>query len=140
MNCEQFRDSLHKLFDSGSAGEDMLDHSKECKECEFMYREFLAFNHLIEKEREIEVPPYSETRMLSIISQRGEVKSQRSTLIWKPALISIGVITAVLAGITIGYQGRRLSDTSNQFDNNLQEMRNELNVSDVAQEDVINFD
>lgn len=140
MKCEQFRDNLHTLFDPGSAGEDMLAHSKECKECEFLYREFLAFNHLMEKEREIEVPPYAETRMLSIISQREEAKAPRSTLIWKPALISLGVITAVLAGITIGYQGQRLSDASNQFDNNLQEMRNELNVSDVVQEDVINFD
>ncbi|MBK7175523.1 MAG: hypothetical protein IPH84_20425 [Bacteroidales bacterium] len=140
MKCEQFRDNLHTLFDSDSPGEDMLAHSKECKECDFMYREFLAFNLLIEKEREIEVPPYAETRMLSIISQRGGAKAPRSTLIWKPAIISLGVITAVLAGITIGYQGQKLSDTSNQFDNNLQEMRNELNVSDVVHEDVINFD
>ncbi len=140
MKCEQFRDNLHTLFDSDSPGEDMLAHSKECKECDFMYREFLAFNLLIEKEREVEVPPYAETRILSVIQQWKDSRVQGTINIWKPALISLGVITAVLAGISLGYQGQRLTDANNQYDENLQEIRSELNASDVTEEDVINFD
>jgi hypothetical protein len=105
-----------------------------------MYKEFLAFNQVIEKEREIEVSPYAETRMLSLIQQRRDSRVQGFVFIWKPALISLGVITAILAGISLGYQGQRLTGVHNQYDENLLEIRSELNASDVTEEDVINFD
>jgi len=140
MKCEQFRANLYSLLDTDVIGNDMITHSKECYECGFLFREFLAMNHLIENERRIEVPPYADTRMLSIIRQWEQGRVTRSYTVWRPALLSLGVIAAILAGITIGFQGQRFSDFGKRDDPGLQEMRNDLNASDVTEEDVINLE
>jgi len=121
-----------------------LDHHiSECSDCNRIVAEFRSVLALMEEQKYIEPRPFAETRILQGIESRLE-KRQKSAdsvygRIFQPALISVGIVTAVAIGFLIGSD---FADTNSQYTQNdkmIEAVRTDLNVPEFMTDDLFHF-
>jgi len=121
-----------------------LDHHiSECSDCNRIVAEFRSVLALMEEQKYIEPRPFAETRILQGIESRLE-KRQKSAdsvygRIFQPALISVGIVTAVAIGFLIGSD---FADTHSQYTQNdkmIEAVRTDLNVPEFMTDDLFHF-
>jgi anti-sigma factor RsiW len=121
-----------------------LDHHiSECSECNRIVAEFRSVLALMEEQKSIEPRPFAETRILQGIESRLEKKQKASASVFgkvlQPALISIGMVTAVVIGFLIGSD---FADTHSQYTQNdemIEAVRSDLNVPEFMTDDIFHF-
>ena len=141
MDCHQFREQIlafsEKELPSAVMAE-MHQHAKGCTECSKLYSEFKTIAVLIEQERNIEPLPFAETRLLGKINARLD-QQEIFTLPWKlklqPAAIGLLVLAAIAFGLILGSEGVKQYSSNHAGEQQIESMRNDLNVPDFMDED-----
>jgi len=146
MNCDLFRNNLTDFVGKTlpeAVMETMQAHTMKCQDCAFLFDEFTAIEKLIAVERKVEIRPFAETRVLAGIQSRLNEKDHAYIPAWKnrlkPVLISLAIVAAVASGISLGYQGQIYIRVNGSVRTQEPEIRNELNVPEFMNEDIINF-
>jgi len=146
MNCDLFRKNLTDFLGETlpeAVMETMQAHTMKCQDCAFLFDEFTAIEKLIAVERKVEIRPFAETRVLAGIQSRLDKKDHAYILAWKnrlkPVLISLAIVAAVASGISLGYRGRTYTTVNESTGAQEPEIRNELNVPEFMNEDIINL-
>lgn len=122
----------------------LLDkHVAECAECAAIVTEFKSVLILMEEQKSIEPRPFAETRILQGIESRLE-KQQNSPLpvfrrILQPALISVGVATALAIGFFIGSDFATVNTQYSQSEEMTESVRTDLNIPEFMTDDIIYF-
>jgi len=121
-----------------------LDHHiSECAECNRILAEFNRMLALMEEQKSIEPRPFAETRIMQGIESRLE-KQQKSTSsvyarMLQPALLSIGVVAALVIGFFIGSDVAHSHSQYTQNDAMIESVRTDLNVPEFMTDDPFHF-
>lgn len=141
MDCHHFRDQILALSEKELPSAVMAEmhlHAAGCAECGLLYSEFKQIAVLIEQERNIEPRPFAETRLMEKINSRLD-QQKAMPFIWllrlQPAVISLLVIAAIAMGIVLGSEGGRQYSSNQTGDDQIEAMRNDLNVPDFMDEE-----
>lgn len=108
-------------------------HISGCAECAAVFSGFKSLMNTIQDQKNIEPRPFAETRILQGIELKLDVKhSSRFPVFAKvlqPAMISVGLIAAIVIGLFIGYEGVSVADGVNSQE--IEAVRSDLNVPDM---------
>lgn len=121
-----------------------LDHHiSECTECNRILAEFRSMLALMEEQKSIEPRPFAATRIMQGIESRLE-KRQRSASsvfvrILQPALINIGVATALAIGYFIGSDFADMHSQYTQNDQMIEAVRSDLNIPEFMTDEIFHF-
>lgn len=118
-------------------------HISECDECNRILAEFRNVQVLIEEQKSIEPRPFAETRILQEIQYRLEKKGKPTVPVFarilQPALISVGVATALSIGYLIGSDFANSNSQYSQNDEMIESVRTDLNVPEFMTDDLLHF-
>ncbi|MDO9255077.1 MAG: zf-HC2 domain-containing protein [Bacteroidales bacterium] len=118
-------------------------HVAECAECAAMVADFKSVLILMEEQKSIEPRPFAETRILQGIESRLEKRQSSSFPVFgrilQPALISVGVATALSIGFFIGSDFANVNSQYSQNEEITESVRSDLNVPEFMTDDIIYF-
>ncbi len=125
-------DATRNLFDK---------HITECPECAGVLMEFRSVMNGFEDQKNIEVRPFAETRLLQGIESKLETRQAKKTpsfhRILQPAIISAGLAAAIAIGLFIGYEGVNIRQEQNR--QKTESVRTDLNIPDMMYEESFTF-
>ena len=121
-----------------------LDHHiSECAECNRILADFRDIMALMEKQKSIEPRPFAETRIMQGIESKLEKRQKSANTVFsrilQPALISAGIVAALVIGFLIGTD---FADTRSQYTQNdemIEAVRTDLNVPEFMTDDLFHF-
>jgi anti-sigma factor RsiW len=118
-------------------------HVSECRACASVLEKFESVMSLIEEQKNVEPPPFAETRIMQAIESRLEKQQKSSAPVFvrvlQPAFISVGILAAVSIGFLIGSD---FADTQLQYNQNeeiTESVRSDLNVPEFMTDDLFYF-
>jgi anti-sigma factor RsiW len=145
MDCKEFRNNLF-AFTEGTllpaADTAFRLHAASCGECSHILAEFRATVQQLESARLAEPPAFAEARLLQRLE---EYVALPQAALWPQPMrlsrliyLSLGAAAAILLGVMLGFTGEKKLPLRNASDP-MMDMRTELNVPAIAEEDVIQF-
>ena len=124
------------------ATKELLDnHIAGCGQCAHVLSEFKSVMILMDKQKNVEIRPFAETRILqgieSKLEARQTIKASFFEKILQPAIISFAVVAAILIGLFIGYKG--VTSRQNLDQQMTESVRTDLNIPDMVYEESFTF-
>ena len=121
-----------------------LDHHiSECAECNRILADFRDIMALMEKQKSIEPRPFAETRIMQGIESKLEKRQKSASSVFgrilQPALISAGIIAAIVIGFFIGSDFADAHSQYTQNDEMIQAARTDLNIPEFMTDDLFHF-
>lgn len=142
MNCSDVEPLLFDYSD-GLLPEPVRDrisrHLALCTSCASAHRLVSGINQTIEQEKVISPDPFLSTRLLQHLESglekySGNPISQFKPL-FQPALITLGLLIALLSGILLGHSETRTNPTSLTENTRVENLKSELFINDFVDED-----
>lgn len=90
----------------------------------------------VEREKAIEPDPFAGTRILQRLESRLTAGQGPATLVWRPALISMVFLAALVAGFFIGNQGKMRKATYTDAATPIEMLKTGFYVYDFVDEDI----
>jgi anti-sigma factor RsiW len=120
------------------ATRDLLDkHIAMCPECAGILSEFRLTLNVIEDQKNTELRPYAETRILIGFESKLEARQTKNATFFnrmlQPAIISAGLAAAIAIGLLIGYEGVNSRQELNR--QKIESVRTDLNIPDLMYEE-----
>lgn len=146
MECTTFRNKLfaytEKSLPSGLQ-EDFALHSSTCKECSHILSEFRYTTQLIDQAKQAVPDALAAARILQKLEEH---LSTPQPALWPETIsafrvlyLSLGAAAAILLGVTLGYIGEKKIRTGKNSSDPMNDIRTELNVPKIAEDDIIEF-
>ena len=145
MNCSQFRKKIPDYLEqrlSADAEKEMSSHLDHCQEFLHLKNQFQEVEALISRERNIELNPFAETRIIAGVMKHLDQSRESARLSWipVPVKLSVAMLFALFAGVAIGYLGVIYFPETNNRKQQAEMLRQDLNIPDFMKDDIVNIE
>jgi len=136
MNCTEVKEYLMEHGPARLPG-DLAGHAAVCPGCARLLEGYRALEGAIADEKAVLPVDFAATRILQRMENRAAGRNRVAAAVLRPALITLALAVALMAGFLIGSAGySRIAATTPVSAASVETLRSDLFINDFVDEDI----